>query len=585
MQDLSSTVTWSSSNPGVATVSSSGVATTVGQGTVSIIASSGTVQGSTSLTVPQSSGGLVLNTNPTDSLLLLGTGSDGTKVHFYGNRDATGVPSGLSAVSATQPDGSVQSALLDAQGRLVQESDSAGVTFEINWTSSTTGVATAYPNAGTTPISVSFDTSSAPASNSSPTHPKAKITRDVPSQSSSQSSTQFTASVRDSCSPSNPIDTADVQVVFTNNSGTSSVPYVLAPAGDGNYTAEFASSQIYSGNYASMASTAQGLINGFCQDTAQVSNLICSLINLALADQTAGLTKGQATVIQAACLRVNPATKVCNALNSAVNSWADDYNPTLTSYSVTAALSGAQAPAPATGDLSNPKANVQFPECQVPTSLQIRPAAKAIGVGQNQGISVDLLSGDVVLLSSLYTNQSSAYPIQWSSSDAAGLYVLAPNQNLTSGMIGSTATTIDVTGIAPTPGSSVEIYASVPSLPSLGTATSSITVQGCTADGTWSGYYSGEDGSSGNVSASFIQYGINIEGAVTVTDSSSGNQSSSNVTGTDNNGSLMFGPVTVEGTSDSATGSFIDCGTVSGQFTVSGTQTVVGSYYATKAQQ
>jgi len=580
--DVSSTVTWSSSNPNVAKVSSSGVATTVGQGSVSIIASSGTVQGSTTLTVPQSSGGLVLNTNPADSLLVRGTSSDGTSVHFYGSRDATGVPSSVSAVSATQPDGSVQTALLDAQGRLIQVSDSAGVDFEIDWTSSTTAVATAYPSDGATPVSVPIEMPSTQAGNSSAAQLKAKTARVVTSQSSTPSSTQITANVHDSCLPPNPIDDATVQVVFTDDSGTSSVPYPLVSTGNGSYTAEFASSQVYSGDYASMASTAQGLVNGFCQDTAQVSNLVCSGINLALAFGTDGLSTKDVTLIQAACLLVNPATKVCSALSSAVNSWDDDYDPTLTHYSVTASLPPAQPAEPYSNNLTNPEANLTIPDCLNPTSLHIVPGIANIGVGQVQPIRVDMFGGlgDNIVL------RSSAYPIQWSTSDAAGTYVLAANQNLTTGMIESTGPNISVTGVALTPaGSGVEIYASVPTLPALGQETSTITVQGCSADGTWTGFYSGTDGSSGTVSANFIQDATFIAGEVMATDDASGTTNSSSVTGTDINGALTFGPVTVGGTSDTADGSFsASCLTASGSFTISGTDTVVGSYTVGKQQ-
>ena len=46
------TVTWSSDNTGVATVSASGMVTAMAQGTADIIATSGTVHGQTTVTVP-----------------------------------------------------------------------------------------------------------------------------------------------------------------------------------------------------------------------------------------------------------------------------------------------------------------------------------------------------------------------------------------------------------------------------------------------------------------------------------------------------------------------------------------------------
>ncbi|MGH9678758.1 MAG: galactose oxidase-like domain-containing protein, partial [Candidatus Acidiferrales bacterium] len=58
-QNLTSSVTWSSSAPAVATISSTGLATAVGPGSTSIHAVSGAITGSTGLTVPSASSGLV----------------------------------------------------------------------------------------------------------------------------------------------------------------------------------------------------------------------------------------------------------------------------------------------------------------------------------------------------------------------------------------------------------------------------------------------------------------------------------------------------------------------------------------------
>jgi hypothetical protein len=57
MQDLTASVTWSSSDKNVATISTGGLATTVGTGSSTIQAKSGTVPGSTLLTVTPSGGG------------------------------------------------------------------------------------------------------------------------------------------------------------------------------------------------------------------------------------------------------------------------------------------------------------------------------------------------------------------------------------------------------------------------------------------------------------------------------------------------------------------------------------------------
>ncbi len=71
-QDLTSSVTWSSSNTGAATVSTSGLASGVGQGSTTVQAQSGSVSGSSNLTV---TGAIVVSiaVTPTSASIALGT--------------------------------------------------------------------------------------------------------------------------------------------------------------------------------------------------------------------------------------------------------------------------------------------------------------------------------------------------------------------------------------------------------------------------------------------------------------------------------------------------------------------------------
>src|SRR5438309_189017 len=81
-QNLTSSVVWSSSAPTVSTVSSTGVATSVGQGTTNIIATSGTISGSSSLTVGPPA--LVsLSVNPSSASVPLGTTQQFTATGTY----------------------------------------------------------------------------------------------------------------------------------------------------------------------------------------------------------------------------------------------------------------------------------------------------------------------------------------------------------------------------------------------------------------------------------------------------------------------------------------------------------------------
>ncbi|MGA2160531.1 MAG: Ig-like domain-containing protein, partial [Dehalococcoidia bacterium] len=84
--DITTQVTWSSSNPAAATISTSGLATAVAAGTTTITATSGTVSGSTILTVGSAtlSSIAVTPANPnvtggaTQQFTATGTFSDGT---------------------------------------------------------------------------------------------------------------------------------------------------------------------------------------------------------------------------------------------------------------------------------------------------------------------------------------------------------------------------------------------------------------------------------------------------------------------------------------------------------------------------
>lgn len=83
-KDLTGTVTWGSSTASVATISSSGLTTTTGQGTSTISASLGSVSNSTSLTVVAPPSSLLLT--PTTSALLIGGNRTLALVDQNGNR-------------------------------------------------------------------------------------------------------------------------------------------------------------------------------------------------------------------------------------------------------------------------------------------------------------------------------------------------------------------------------------------------------------------------------------------------------------------------------------------------------------------
>lgn len=125
-KDITSTVTWASSNTGVASVNGSGVVTAISSGTLTVSATSNSISGSTSATV-QGSTLLSISIFPAN-----GSIANGTTIQFH--------------ALGNYSDGSTQN-----------------ITRQVNWTSSNTGVAQIQSNGqskgfspGTTTISATL---------------------------------------------------------------------------------------------------------------------------------------------------------------------------------------------------------------------------------------------------------------------------------------------------------------------------------------------------------------------------------------------------------------------------------------------
>jgi len=104
--------------------------------------------------------------------------------------------------------------------------------------------------------------------------------------------------------------------------------------------------------------------------------------------------------------------------------------------------------------------------------------------------------------------------------------------------------------------------------------------QPCSASNIWVGYFSTSTGGSGTIWADLTGNGTAVTGLVTVVDNKG--KHASNVTGTNNSGTVSLGPVTVDGATVSATGTFSpDCQILSGDFLDVSTKTKVGSYSVT----
>ena len=99
-QNLTSTVTWSSSSPGVATISSGGVAFGAGVGTTTVAASLGTVSGSTTLTV--NAAALVsIAVTPANAPIALGTNQQFTATGTYTDGSTLNITAAVSWSSSS----------------------------------------------------------------------------------------------------------------------------------------------------------------------------------------------------------------------------------------------------------------------------------------------------------------------------------------------------------------------------------------------------------------------------------------------------------------------------------------------------
>jgi uncharacterized protein YjdB len=95
-QDITSSVTWASSQPGIATIATSGLVTTVAAGTTSISATLGSVVGRTNLTVTA----LALNLTPASLTLTVVVGANHTGQLTLTATPVGGTPQPVTALSS-----------------------------------------------------------------------------------------------------------------------------------------------------------------------------------------------------------------------------------------------------------------------------------------------------------------------------------------------------------------------------------------------------------------------------------------------------------------------------------------------------
>ena len=95
-------------------------------------------------------------TNPTDSQILSVKGIDGTTVHYYGDRDESGIPTNIDRLSVVDADGATTMIELDSESRPKEIRTSDGVVFQLSYVGSNQGVVTAVAPDGSLQVNTSF---------------------------------------------------------------------------------------------------------------------------------------------------------------------------------------------------------------------------------------------------------------------------------------------------------------------------------------------------------------------------------------------------------------------------------------------
>ena len=113
-------------------------------------------------------------TNPTDSQLLSVKGSDGTTVHYYGDRDDSGIPTNIDRLSVVGADGTTTMIELDSESRPKRMRSHDGVVFEISYVGDDQGVVTAIVADGSEQVTTTFPIGKV-ASRPSPVEPLPRV--------------------------------------------------------------------------------------------------------------------------------------------------------------------------------------------------------------------------------------------------------------------------------------------------------------------------------------------------------------------------------------------------------------------------
>ncbi len=95
-------------------------------------------------------------TNPTDSEILSATGSDGTTIHYYGDRDDDGIPTNIDRFDVVDTDGTSTMIQLDSESRPKRMRTSDGFVFELDYIGNNQAAVQVLSPDGSAQINTSF---------------------------------------------------------------------------------------------------------------------------------------------------------------------------------------------------------------------------------------------------------------------------------------------------------------------------------------------------------------------------------------------------------------------------------------------
>jgi len=469
-RDITNSVTWSSSVPSVATISSAGLLVGNTAGDARITATLGPIQGAATITIGSSRTGFIFNADVTDSSLFTYTNTDGSIAAFFGTRDAAGLPTAISSSIVTFPDQSSEKIELDAALRPTLITLSKGGQISLNWTSATQAILTSTSPDGTAEVTTVLDLSG-PQSKLS----NAQRARQLQGLSSAPATLNTRALTSSSAAgPSSVASQATVQVLTCGKPeeqgnvtfqrlgifGSQSIPAIGFSGGI--YVANMPSGP---GDVARIAAAAHQSLTDFCKvyteptgvvpSISAFASLMCSGITVAVVAASDFLAAPAAAAINAGCvasvvgLTALDASCKANSAASVVSPFVD-YFVANTPYELqaTAQVQGLGTlvqSASNPGPLGPPPIPPIDFGCPSVSTVKVFPPALTVGEGSTAPVVAEISGSNGII-------QSSGYIAAWSPSSGADATVLANPPSLSSTGASLGASTATVTGgNAPTP--------------------------------------------------------------------------------------------------------------------------------------